>query len=65
MFSDPLSQRAGYIALQREMHDALRVQHPDWILPTGDSPVCDDYEARFAKLLAQSPSRLFKQPSHR
>ena len=24
------------VRLQREMHDALRAQHPDWILPNGD-----------------------------
>ncbi|MDX6531993.1 MAG: hypothetical protein QOH41_4283 [Blastocatellia bacterium] len=43
-----------YVALQREMHDALRAQHPEWILPNGDSPTCDFYEARFAELLIVS-----------
>ena len=40
-----------YADLQRQMHDALRAQHPEWIQPDGDSPICDDYESRFAELL--------------
>jgi hypothetical protein len=28
----------AYAQLQREMHDALLAQHPDWILPDGDCP---------------------------
>jgi len=44
----------GYAQLQREMHDALRAQHPDWILPNGDCPSCDSYDARFAELLIVS-----------
>ena len=39
------------VRLQRETHDALRAQHPDWILPNGDCPTRDSYDARFAKLL--------------
>ncbi|PYK89954.1 MAG: hypothetical protein DME35_07365 [Verrucomicrobia bacterium] len=41
----------GYAELQREMHDALRAQHPEWIDEDGNSPTCDSYEARFAELL--------------
>src|SRR4030095_5834464 len=37
--------------LQREMHDALRAQHPEWIQPDGESPICDSYESRFAEIL--------------
>ena len=40
-----------YVALQREVHDALRTQHPEWILPNGDCPTGDFYDARFAELL--------------
>jgi len=40
-----------YADLQWRMHDALRAQHPEWIEPDGTSPICDDYDARFAKLL--------------
>ena len=44
----------AYAQLQREMHDALLAQHPEWILPNGDSPTCDVYDARFAELLLQT-----------
>jgi hypothetical protein len=43
-----------YVRLQREMHDALRAQHPEWILPNGDCPTCDSYDARLAELLLTS-----------
>ena len=33
------------------MHDALRIQHPEWIQPNGESPMCDSYEARLMKTL--------------
>ena len=38
-------------ALQIQIHDDLRAQHPEWIEPNGDSPICDFYEARLAQLL--------------
>jgi hypothetical protein len=41
----------GYAELQREMHDALRAQHPEWIEADGKSPMCVYYESRFAELL--------------
>ncbi len=41
----------GYTQLQQQIHDALRAQHPEWVQPNGDSPTCDAYEWRFAKLL--------------
>ena len=56
----------AYTQLQREVHDALRAQHPDWILPNGDCPTCDSYDARFAELLMHAPprsSRALKQGS--
>jgi hypothetical protein len=37
--------------LQTEMREALRAQHPEWIQPNGESPICDSYEARLAELL--------------
>ena len=42
----------SYIQLQQEIHDALRVQHPDWVEPNGNCPTCDSYESRLAELLA-------------
>ena len=48
----------AYAQLQREIHDALLAQHPGWILPTGECPTCDSYDARFAELLIQTlPTR--------
>jgi hypothetical protein len=44
----------GYAQLQQEIHDALRVQHPEWIEPNGDCPTCESYESRFAELLSVS-----------
>ena len=41
----------SYVQLQREIHDALRKEHPEWIEPNGDCPTCDSYESRFAELL--------------
>jgi hypothetical protein len=41
----------GYAELQREMHHALRAQHPEWIETDGKSPTCDYYESRFSELL--------------
>jgi hypothetical protein len=41
----------GYTELQREMHDALSAQHPEWIETDGKAPTCDYYESLFAQLL--------------
>jgi len=40
-----------YTELRQQIHDDLRIQHPDWIQPDGESPVCDFYEARLMELL--------------
>ena len=37
--------------LQRQIHEDLRRQHPEWIEPGGESPMCDFYEARLRRLL--------------
>jgi len=37
--------------LQQQIHDDLRRQHPEWIEPNGESPMCDLYEARLSQLL--------------
>jgi hypothetical protein len=41
----------SYAELQRQIHDALREQHPEWIEQDGDCPTCESYESRFAQLL--------------
>jgi hypothetical protein len=42
----------SYAELRRQIHDDLRLQHPEWIQPDGESPICDSYEARLMELLA-------------
>jgi hypothetical protein len=38
--------------LRQQIHRDLRIQHPEWVLPNGESPMCDAYEARLMDLLA-------------
>jgi hypothetical protein len=40
-----------YTELRQQIHDDLRFQHPDWVQPNGESPMCDSYEARLIELL--------------
>jgi hypothetical protein len=64
-----------YSELRHQIHDDLRVQHPEWVQPDGKSPMCDSYEARLLELLdslrrresTQSivdPHRLLEQGAH-
>jgi len=43
-----------YAELLRQIRNDLRIQHPDWIQPNGQSPICDFYEARLIELLSIS-----------
>jgi hypothetical protein len=47
----------SYSELREFVRISLRIQHPEWIEPNGDSPVCDSYEARFAEILGLSNPR--------
>jgi hypothetical protein len=40
-----------YAELRKQIHDDLRIQHPEWVEPNGESPTCDSYEARLVELL--------------
>ena len=40
-----------YTELRLQIHDDLRFQHPEWVKPNGESPMCDSYEARLIELL--------------
>ena len=40
-----------YTELRQQIHHDLRVQHPEWVQPNGESPMCDSYEARLMELL--------------
>lgn len=48
----PTVEVPAYVALQRQMHDALLLQNPEWVERDGNCPKCDDYESRFAQLLS-------------
>ena len=52
---DMADEMHSYIRLQQQIHDALRVQHPDWVEPNGNSPTCGSYESRLTELLGLSP----------
>jgi hypothetical protein len=40
-----------HLELRQQIHDDLRMQHPEWVEPNGESPMCDSYEARLTELL--------------
>ena len=40
-----------YTELRQQIHDDLRIQHPEWIETNGESPMCDFYEARLMEEL--------------
>lgn len=46
-----------YTELRGLMREALRKEHPEWVSPTGESALCDSYEARLARILELFASR--------
>jgi hypothetical protein len=40
-----------YTELRQQIHDDLRIQHPEWVESNGKSPMCDSYEAPLMELL--------------
>ena len=40
-----------YSELVQRIHNDLRIQHPEWVEPNGESPICDCYEARLVEQL--------------
>ena len=54
----------SYPELQQQIHEDLRIQHPDWVEPNGECPTCDSYESRLAELLglAQRSNAVRMQP---
>ena len=40
-----------YTELQQQIHGDLRIQHPEWVKPNGESPMCDSYETCLTKML--------------
>jgi len=51
-----------YTELRQQIHHDLRIQHPEWVQPNGESPMCDSYEARLMgllKTLKSQPAKMF------
>ena len=48
MMSDKIR---SYAELLEFIRISLRTQHPEWVAPNGDSPICDSYQARLAELI--------------
>jgi hypothetical protein len=46
-----LHQIHTYTELRQQIHDDLRIQHPEWVEPNGGSPMSDFYEGRLMELL--------------
>ncbi len=40
-----------YTELQQQIHDDLRIQHPEWVKSNGECPTCDSYESRLTEML--------------
>src|ERR1043166_2150431 len=40
-----------YTELQQQIHEDLRIQHPEWVKPNGESPRCDSYDACLTEML--------------
>ena len=40
-----------YTELRQKIHHDLRLQHPEWVQPNGESPICDSYDARLMELI--------------
>jgi hypothetical protein len=41
----------SYAELRAVIRASLRSQHPEWIESNGNSPICDEYDARLVYLL--------------
>ena len=41
-----------YAELQKQLHNDLLAQHPEWIQPDGNCPTCEDYDRRFDELIS-------------
>jgi hypothetical protein len=44
-----------YAELRQQIHHDLRIQHPEWVQPNGESSICDSYEVRLMELLDTFP----------
>ena len=59
-FTKPMAlphQIHTYTELQQQIHEDLRIQHPEWVESNGESPMCDAYEVRLTELLDKLTGR--------
>jgi hypothetical protein len=57
-----------YSELRQQIHHDLRIQHPEWVQPNGESPTCDSYEVRLTEMLDTLTRRELNEsiaPPHR
>jgi hypothetical protein len=47
----------SYVELRALIRASLQSQHPEWIEANGNSPMCDEYDARLAYLLGLAQVR--------
>jgi hypothetical protein len=40
--------------LQQQIYHDLRIQHPDWVEPNGECPMCDAYGVRLMEELSMA-----------
>jgi hypothetical protein len=45
-------QIRSYPELQKQLHNDLLAQHPEWIDSDGNCPTCDEYDRRLAQLIS-------------
>ena len=66
-----LNEIHSYSEIQRQIHEDLLVQHPEWVKPNGECPTCDSYESRLVELLGltqrsnQDATVTFSRPRRR
>jgi hypothetical protein len=51
-----------YTELQQQIHDDLRIQHPEWVKPNGESPKCDSYDACLTEMVGTLTRRGSNRP---
>ena len=51
-----------YTELQQQIHYDLRIQHPEWVKPNGESAKCDSYDACLTEMLVTLTRRGSNRP---
>ena len=51
IIADNISKAGSHSEFGRQIHEDLRIHHPEWAQANGESPICDSNEARLMELL--------------